>query len=334
MRVLMSAYACEPGRGSEPGVGWNWVLQAARFNEVWVLTRSNNRRSIERSGCSAELPGVTFVYFDLPGWARSWKRGSFGVRLYYVLWQFCIFWVAKRLHREVKFDLVHHVTFVNYWLPSALALMPLPFIWGPVGGGETAPKTFLGKAFRIKGKVDEFMRDIAHVIVNYEPLSRLTARRAACTFATTGETELKLRSLGCERLSVLSQVALPQYEIDQLVRLPLYNGHPFRLLSLGRFIYWKGFEFGVRAFARFHKSFPTSEYWLVGDGPERPWLEQLARNLGVADSVRFLGSMPRDQALEILKSCSVLVHPSLHDSGGYVCLEAMAAGQPIKYVWT
>ena len=47
LRVLVSAYACEPGRGSEPGVGWHWVREIARFNEVWVITRMNNRKAIE-----------------------------------------------------------------------------------------------------------------------------------------------------------------------------------------------------------------------------------------------------------------------------------------------
>jgi len=48
-KVLVSAYACEPGKGSEPEVGWQWVHQIARFHEVWVITRANNRLQIEES---------------------------------------------------------------------------------------------------------------------------------------------------------------------------------------------------------------------------------------------------------------------------------------------
>lgn len=47
IRVLISAYACEPNKGSEPGVGWNWTLQMAKMDEVYVITRSNNRKVIE-----------------------------------------------------------------------------------------------------------------------------------------------------------------------------------------------------------------------------------------------------------------------------------------------
>ena len=42
-----------------------------------------------------------------------------------------------------------------------------------------------------------------------------------------------------------------------------------------------------------------------------------------------MGSQTRRDALEMLAACHVLVHPSLHDSGGWVCLEAMAAGKPV-----
>jgi glycosyltransferase involved in cell wall biosynthesis len=67
----------------------------------------------------------------------------------------------------------------------------------------------------------------------------------------------------------------------------------------------------------------------LGSGPERRRLEQLAVSLGIGEQVRFLGSMPRERALGFLKRSQVLVHPSLHDSGGWVCIEAMAAGKPV-----
>ncbi|KAB2833154.1 MAG: glycosyltransferase family 1 protein, partial [Candidatus Dadabacteria bacterium] len=97
LKVLLSAYACESGKGSEPGVGWNWVNQIARFHDVWVITRANNRESIERENGGA-LSGVHWIYFDYPGWARFWKRGQRGVHLYYYLWQIAVYFLARRLH--------------------------------------------------------------------------------------------------------------------------------------------------------------------------------------------------------------------------------------------
>jgi hypothetical protein len=96
MKVLLSAYACEPGKGSEPGVGWSWVRQIARFAEVWVITRANNRGTIEKALREEPLPNVHWVYFDLPRWARFWKKGQRGVHLYYYLWQVGIYFLARQ----------------------------------------------------------------------------------------------------------------------------------------------------------------------------------------------------------------------------------------------
>jgi glycosyltransferase involved in cell wall biosynthesis len=328
MKVLLSAYACEPGKGSEPGVGWNRVRQIARFAEVWVITRSNNREAIEKALAEEPLPNVHWVYFDLPRWARFWKKGQRGVHFYYYLWQVGIYFLARRLQRQVGFDLVHHVTFVNYWLPSFLALLPVPFIWGPVGGGESAPKIFF-KTFSFRGKLYEIARDIARWIGEHDPFTRMTARKASIALATTNETAKRLTSLGARRVEVLSEVAFPSAEIEKLSSLPPHLSSPFRLISMGRLLHWKGFHLGLRAFAQLVQDVPDSEYWIVGDGPERKNLERLARKLGIIDKVRFWGALPRSEALKKLSECDVLVHPSLHDSGGWVCVEAMAAGRPV-----
>jgi len=85
----------------------------------------------------------------------------------------------------------------------------------------------------------------------------------------------------------------------------------------------------LRAFARFHREFPASEYWLIGEGPERGRLERLAQELDVTGRVTFWGSETRTEVLEKLADCDVLLHPALHESGGLVSLEAMAAGRPV-----
>ena len=328
MRVLISAYACEPDKGSEPGVGWTWALEISRWHEVWVITRANNRGSIEKALATRPVPNVHWVYFDLPRWAAFWKKGRRGGHAYYYLWQLGAYFVARKLHREVGFDLVHHVTFVNYWLPTFLALLPVPFVWGPAGGGESAPRGFR-RCFSLRGKVFELLRDLARRLGELDPFVRLTAQRARVGLATTEETALRLRELGCRKVMVLSQVCMPSEVIARLDAFPVRQSGPFRLVSIGNLLHWKGFELGLRAFARFQLWAPAAEYWIIGDGPERKDLAKLAERLGVAERVTFLGAIPRQQVLEKLAECDVLLHPSLHDSGGWVCVEAMAAGRPV-----
>lgn len=137
MRVLMNAYACEPGRGSEGGVGWNWAVAAAGRHDVFVLTRANNRSAIEAglATLGSEIrERLHFEYVDLPDAARFWKRGGLGIRVYYYVWQVLARRRAFALRRTIPFDVVHHTTLANLWLPSLVALPDTPFVLVPSRG--------------------------------------------------------------------------------------------------------------------------------------------------------------------------------------------------------
>jgi glycosyltransferase involved in cell wall biosynthesis len=302
--------------------------ELAKHHEVWVLTRANNRLAIEAELARNPVPGLRFLYYDLPRWASWWKRGQRGIQLYYYLWQLGVYRVARRLHREVGIDLIHHVTFGVYWKPSLLALLPAPFIWGPVGGGEFAPKAIKG-TFGVRGKSYEAIRDLARRLGELDPFVRVTAHRSVRALATTEETAVRLRKLGAKDVRVFTQVGLNEEDIGRMTRREVHQGagESIRFVSVGRALHWKGFHLGLRAFARARLS--NAEYWIVGDGPERGRLQGLAEELGIAQRVRFWGKLSRDETLLKIGECHVLVHPSLHESGGLVCLEAMVLGRPV-----
>lgn len=325
-RVLISAYACEPGKGSEAGVGWNLAREMAKHHEVWVLTRTRNYSNIEAEKASSTTPNPHFVYHDLP-FASQWDAGHLEWQLYYYLWQIRTYFVARRLHREVGFDLTHHVTFGRHWGPSFLALLPMPFVWGPVGGGESAPKAFW-RDFGPRSFAYEALRDAARWLGEHDPFVHLTARRSTLAIVSTPDTASRLRNLRARRVEYFpGQTGLNESEIEQLGNLPNPDHSPVRFISVGRLLHWKGFHLGLRAFARAH--LPGAQYWIVGDGAERKRLEVLARNLGIEERVRFWGGLPRDETLRKLGESDALIHPALHDHSPTVCLEAMAAGRPV-----
>ena len=326
VRILLSAYACEPGTGSEPAVGWNLALELAKAHDVVVLTRANNRAAVQQY-LDERRPDRRphFVYVDLPQWLRFWKRGGRGVHLYYYLWQLWAIPTARREHRRSPFDIVHHVTFVRYWTPSCLAFVRAPFVWGPVGGGEDVPAG-LFEHMPPRARRFERARDLARWLGERDPLVRFTARRCAIALAATEQTARRLRRIGACKVEVVSQVGLSNEDVARL-RGPTKAAAGFHLVTLGNLIYWKGHELALRAFAR--AGVEGATYTIIGDGPERPRLQELARALGVADAVSITGQVPRARALEMLLASDAMIHPSFHDSGGFACLEAMGAGKPV-----
>ena len=327
LKVLLSAYSCEPGKGSERGVGWNVAREVANHHEVWVLTRPDeSKEAIEAELDRNPVPNLHFVYFTLPIWGGGWRWGSTGaMQIHYYLWQIQAYFVARRLHREIGFDLSHHVTFVKYSTPCFLCLLPIPLVWGPVGGGESAPKPFW-RDFGFRAKVYERMRNLVRGIGELDPLVHLTARRSAIVRATTEDTAKCLYKMGTNYVYIVPESGLPEEDITQLAQFEKPTQSPVRFISMGRLLHWKGFHLGIRAFAAANLD---AEYWVVGDGPEEANLQALASELGISHRVKFWGRLPREETLLRLGESQVLVHPSLHDSGGWVCMEAMAAGRPV-----
>jgi glycosyltransferase involved in cell wall biosynthesis len=326
MKILLSAFACEPGQGSEEGVGWNTVVEAAKHQEVWVLTRTFYRATIEAELALRPNPNLHFAYIEPFGWSENFKGRQGGLALHYYLWQILAYLEARELHRQINFDIARHVTYVKFWSPSFISLLPIPFIWGPVGGGEAAPKPFWVD-FSFKAKLYETARDWGQRLGENDPFTRMTARRSVLAFATTEDTAKRVRVMGAKNVQVLSEACLSKAEMAGLGECKLPRPFPIRFISMGRLLHWKGYHLALRAFAQ--ANLPKAEYWLLGDGPERDRLQSLAEELGISSQVKLWGRRPREETWGKLGECHVLIHPSLHDVGGWTCLEGMAAGRPI-----
>jgi glycosyltransferase involved in cell wall biosynthesis len=328
MKVLLSAYSCEPGKGSERGVGWNVAIEAAKNNEVWVLTRPDeSKEAIEAEIKRNPNPNLHFIYFTLPFWKDSLRWGQSGaMQLHYYLWQIQAYFVAKKLHQEIGFDVAHHVTFVRYSSPSFLFLLPIPLVWGPVGGGESAPLAFW-KDFSLKSKLYESLRWAWRFVGECDPFTRMTARRSAFALATTEDTAKRIRKMGAPLVQISSALFFLQEQLEDFSKIPPPSSDRIRFISIARLIHWKGLHLSLRAFAK--ANLPQAEYWILGEGSEQSKLQSLTIELGIGEQVKFLGQLNSPQVIDKLAQSSVLIHPSLHDSGGWVCLEAMAAKRPV-----
>jgi glycosyltransferase involved in cell wall biosynthesis len=327
LKLLISAYACEPGKGSEPGVGWSWVAQMSQFHDLWVITRANNREAIEKTNLDW-VRKVHWIYFDLPPRLTFWKKGSRGVHAYYYFWQIGAWLKAKKLLREVSFDLIHHVTFGQYWIPSWLGLLERPFVFGPVGGGEDTPQPLLA-SLTPKQRQHESLRTLLRNIARFDPIANVTLGRSTFV-AATEDTLSQAKSFRPKLEFVLPQCAMTREEIATFNHLRPKSGGPFRLISIGRLVHWKGYHLSILAFAKLLKSIPDAEYWLINQGPEQEALERLAAEAGCGDKIKFLGRMKTLQDVYArLEQSDVLVHPALHEAFGNVCLETMASGRPV-----
>jgi glycosyltransferase involved in cell wall biosynthesis len=324
MRILTLAYACEPGKGSEPGTGWMWSRMLARFGAATVITRSNNRSVIEPALASTpEAPRLTFEYVDLPDWARFWKRGQRGVRLYYVLWQLAALRRAQQLHRSEPFDLVWHVTMSNYWLGSVGGLVGPPFVFGPMGGG--VPSCLRIRIVGLRGLLYELGRAGARAAGHVaNPLVASAWKHAALILVNNPDTKARVPGRFRSKVEVFPHVLL-----EPASPPARRKAGPAVALFAGRLLPWKGVSLAIRAIGRL-------QGWrlvVCGEGPDEARLRRLCHKLGVTERVEFRGWTPRDELHALMqREASVFVFPSLHDEGGWVVAEAAAQGLPVVCV--
>ena len=343
MNILLSAYACIPNKGSEYGLGWNWATNLAKSgNNVWVLTREANRAFIESE--LGKLPysdRLHFIYFDLPKymqwnfWSKFWKS-KLGLIVYWhiwhypyhFLWQYGAYRYVKNTYSKDSFDVAHHITFSTIRRYSFLGRLGIPFIFGPVGGGDRAPIK-LRSCFRIRSWIYDFMRDIGIYVTKFNPLMWLLYKQAMRIYVTTPSSlaliprryrkkaRVKLE-LGCRPLN--SGVSLV-HEVEDMKGI--------KFLYVGRFIYWKGMYYGIGAFSKLLESHPAASLTIVGSGPEEEEWKKLSRSLNLEGKINWVSWVEQHELSKIYLEHDVLLFPSLHDSGGNVVLEALTHGLPV-----
>ncbi len=144
-----------------------------------------------------------------------------------------------------------------------------------------------------------------------------------------------VEELGCPREKIrLHRTGIPLTEISYRARSRPHEG-AWRFLQAGRLIEKKGLQTSLRAFAAFQKDYPAATFMIAGEGPLREALQTLARELGVADRIEFVGFLSQSDLRAEFERAHIFLHPSQLGADGNqegvpnAMLEAMASGLPV-----
>lgn len=324
MKILLSAFAFAPNVGSEPGVGWRWAAELGKQHEVMVVTDVTRRMLVEAEGVQLP-PNVRVVYFR-PAWLRVMPLNSATAPLLYTLWQFGLLGFSRRLQREQAFDLAIHCTYGVFRHPSFLGYLGIPFVFGPVGGGEDAPLA-LKRSIHGREKIKELLRSLLNKVALFDPFLWAAYAKATLILTKTEDTRQALPWPFRRRA-----IVYPEIGIDAPVGIQptaRQSGEPLRVLFAGRLLGWKGAHLAIRAVAQAVAQGVPVEFTLLGKGPFEPELRKVAAEVGVQDRIRWVSQMPQQELFALYRSMHCFLFPSLHDSSGNVVLEAQAYGLPI-----
>lgn len=326
--ILATAYAINPYKGSEDGMGWNFVMQIARFNNVIAVTRENNRPHIEKY--MQENPydlysNIEFLYFDTPYWTRFWKRGGKGAMLYYLIWQRMVVSFIRK--KGLVFDIVHNLNFHNDWTPSYLWKLDKPFVWGPIGHHPLIPSAYLSPYPKKYFFKDRFTWIVKKMFWNFSGALRTALRKADFIWAMNPSVQDVVSIEGTNQC-ISPSVATEDFGWNESLQTATFS-----LMSVGRLVPLKGFDLTIRAFASFIKTLPELERCnvdlkIVGSGPEEEFLKNITEEEGISEYVTFIRWIDRSDVMEMFRNASVFIFPS-HEGAGMVVPEALSFGVPV-----
>ena len=332
-RILASAFTCSPPgsagfTGGEDILGWNLLIQIAKHHDVWALTQEEDLGSIEDAIASHPIPGLHFEFVNFPSWLKPLLKFQGGHQIYYYFWQMNVYLAARRLHRELNFDLFHHITYANDWMASFVgALLPIPYVRGPGGGAHRAPKE-IEQEYALSGRLWEKVRRVGQWLFRHDPIFIKGQSKAGAIMVCNKDSMAQLPKKWTPKAHFLPVSGVSSEDLS-FPASPRSEDGVFDVLSAGSLIRVKGFGLAIRAFKLFSDKYPNSRLTIAGSGPEEPRLRALISDSGLEDKVNLPGAIPRDALLSKMASSDVLLFPSMRDGGGTVVIEAMSAAKPV-----
>lgn len=339
MKILFLSYACEPGAGSEYGVGWNVPLNMAETFlevEVYVLTRSRCRERINETLAlrneNGALTNLHFLFYDIPGWMYYEKEmmSRWGEQYNYILWQLMVRKKVKEWHRKLHFDVIHHLTFNQYRTPSPGLFLDVPFVMGPIGGAETINPAFEQDLSAHTLRKERVRRRGWDLWFWKRWMKRSPAPKYV--LCSTRENKARLEPY-CEKNGIEVFPAIG-FSLKDFSHIPDNNiqSQAFEMAYAGKALDWKGLRLFLHAasLAFVEKDIKDFQIRLIGIRYEeeqklvKSWVEEY----GLTKYVEMIPFMERTKLLTMLKGISLSVYPAFRDSGSMSVLESSALGCP------
>lgn len=337
-RVLVLAYMVSPVRGTEYAVAWNYIQTMRAHCDLTILYGAAG----PHMGDVTDFPDANFVDHDVEGDVRfhfvgeprsaRWlnalnRRGilKYSFYLAYRRWHRAALADAQDFLTRERFDLIHYLGPIGYREPGDLWKLPLPYVWGPIGGATNFPWPY-GATMPLKGRLALIARMIGNALqLRFSRRIDRALRRTDVLFtATTG-----IQTIFTDRKSVTS-IYLPENGIEDAITLNLakFPATPLRIAWIGSLEARKGLILLLEALARLRDP-KTICLDIFGDGPLRPQLQARAAELGIDQHITWHGQVPRQRVFEGLDAAHLHVITGLNEANTTSVWEALSRSVPL-----
>lgn len=327
LNILVNAYAVSPAWGSEPGMGWNWVSNLARYCNLFVITEGEWQKEIEEVLKSHPFrENLHFYYLPVSEEIRKmcWNQGDWRFYYHYRQWQKRSLAKAQEIIREVHIDIIHHLNMIGFREPGLLwKIDGYKYVWGPVGGMETMPIAYL-KGAGVKTILFNRLKNTINTLqYRYQPNVRRAMKHADAVVAATRGCQKKITECYHRNISLLNETGC--YIVDKSDNI-VKQSDIFTILWVGKYDFRKQLGLAIRAIGEMKNLKVCLK--IAGEGDQVPY-KALASELGVLEKIEFLGKVNHDEMNALMQETDVFLFTSIMDATSTVVMEAMQNHLPI-----
>lgn len=334
--ILLLAYSISPIRGSEYSVGWNYVREMSKRHRLIVLyglagAHLGDIDEMKDAANQYELHNVTFVPVTPSSLAMALNLPNrlglapYSFYLAYQVWHWQAYRKAREIVRDTHIDLIHYLCPTGFREPGYLWKLNKPYIWGPITGVTPRPVHII-----LEHRIgDAILAALKNLISNTQFYFGRRLNRAlkssSLIVAGTSDTRSALRTVHGVDSLVLAENAIdaaPPYQSGLLYK----DGDHLAIIWVGSIDRRKSLDILIDALAKVRSANWTLR--VVGDGPRRLELKQMASDAGLDGQVEWLGKLPRSEVLKVFGTSHLHVITSMAEGNPTVLWEAMASGVP------
>ncbi|MBD5584689.1 MAG: glycosyltransferase [Clostridia bacterium] len=330
LNILISAYAVSPTWGSEPGMGWNWIINIAKYCNVHVITESEWRNEILEA--VKELPqkdNLHFYFNPVPEKVRlmCWNQGDWRFYWYYRKWQKQTLSIAKDIIKNNDIDIIHQLNMVGFREPGFLwQIKSIPFVWGPICGMDMIPVNYLINA-GWKTKIKCIIKNnINKLQFRFYPRVRSAFNNASAVICATETAKQAVEKIYDKQCFFINETGT---EVNTKKNIPKRTEGVFNVLWVGRFIYTKRLDIALRSLALTSNASIQLTVCGTGSKEEVDKYHNLAVSLGINSRVKWLGKVNHDKIGQIMMDSDLFFFTSIMEATSTVVLEAISYQLPI-----
>jgi len=335
LKVLINSYTCCPGMGSEPGMGWNWIISLAHYCEIFVITEGEFRPQIESwlndPANETVAKNLHFYWNPVSDAVRKmcWNQGDWRFYKYYKDWQKSTADIARKICSEQKIDILHQLNMIGFREPGYLWKVSqetgIPFVWGPVDAKESFPMAY-AKHANTKTKCFMAVKNfITGLQLRWSSRVRKAANQASFVVSASSNSVrsfAKFLKIDSPLLNETGSISSNSFNaIDRTERKETLD-----ILWVGKFDFRKQLDLAIKSVAR--SGIKNIILHILGGGDSSAY-KKVAEEEGVSRNCIWHGIVSHDEVQKIMQQCDLMLFTSVAEGTPHVVLEAIANGLPV-----